>query len=82
MAGRQVRTTLSGFALWALDRYQKANGKTEGDALAALFQRWLDIEGPEFLQRFGISHEAYGRAQGDNVIGMGRRKRSRGKDED
>jgi hypothetical protein len=74
MAARQVRATLRGYALWALDKYKQANGIAEGPALAAIVQRWLDAEDEESLARFGISLQAF---NGAEIVPMGRKRRSR-----
>jgi len=73
MAGRQVRVTLTGYTLWALDRYGEANGFAEGPALAAIMQRWLENEDKEFLARFGISLQAF---NGAEIVPMERKRRS------
>lgn len=66
--GRPVKTTLSGFNLWAFERYRDAHGKEDGPALRSIVELWLKAEKPDYLASFGVSLDAYRRERGDNVV--------------
>lgn len=63
MAGRQVKGTLEGFALWAVERYARLTGKKEGSAVTAIVDRWLEAEA-SYLEGFGITLENYWKVEG------------------
>lgn len=63
MAGRQVKGTLEGFALWAVERYARLTGKKEGSAVTALVDRWLQADAA-YLERLGITLEKYWESEG------------------
>jgi hypothetical protein len=73
MAGRPIRGTLSGYQLWALDKYRQANGMTEGEALAAIILRWLDTDDRQFLAELGISRQAF---KGADIVPMSRKRKN------
>lgn len=58
MASKQVKGTLEGYALWALQRFMKCFGKKQGTAVTAIFDRWVEADA-EYLERLGITLEQY-----------------------
>lgn len=73
MASRQIRATLQGFPLWAVEKYARENGMRESTALAAIVQRWLDTEDQGLLSRNGITRQAF---KGAEIVQLGRKRKA------
>ena len=60
--GRQIKGTLRGYHLWALDKVKEDQGG-ETDALNYIIARWLDKDRDEAAREFQITRAEFRRAQ-------------------
>jgi hypothetical protein len=66
-SGRRVRPTLSGYHLFAYERFRDAQGKTDTEAMALIMQTWIKGEDRALLEALGISLENFEKAIGNNI---------------
>ena len=65
--GRVVKGSVSGYSLWAFERYRDAHGKDDGSAIRSIIETWLRLEEKGVLENFGVSLELFRKARGENV---------------
>jgi hypothetical protein len=65
--GRLIKGTLSGYSLWAFERYCDAHAKDDGAAIRSIIETWLRLEEKSVLEGFGVSLELFRKARGENV---------------
>jgi len=65
--GRVIKSSVSGYSLWAFERYREAHGKDDGSAVRSILESWLRLEDKSVLESFGVSLEHFRKARGGNV---------------